>query len=774
MEDMYERKRWVAIGRLALDLRDSMTTRSVAELGGVRSALSGRPSAGHAEELVIAEALAAAAEAVRRVTGYVCTERNLQAAVALYGGHAVEIADDGVNSIISTLPAFLSAASGTRVHVVSADEHLAARGFRQSENIYALLGVTCSMAPPDSAPLEDHQRAFDAEVTFGSYLQMAYQYLGNHLAQDRREVVGWAPQLAVVDQVDAVLIDHADDPLFIRAPMQPDTEYLGQMVAAAAELNRGAEFDIDNTTGHVSWSYSGLQRAASLLRAEQLDGIGAALIRRQLEEALRARHLYRRGTDYTIEQGRIITRSTADSKLAESPHLRSGVLQAIEAREGVPISAELVVLARITVCDYFRLYERLAGLSGEAAHAAEQLEQLYQLKAISLRDEAASRVDHPDVLFEQADARLNALVADAVEAHRAGQPVVIGAQSIDDARLAVQMLTKSGVRPALLAGGGQDADIAFANAGDTSAITVLAGRVPHGYDIDIRRSQAAGGGDEHPHGLAVLAAGRSRSWRSDHWLQGLAGRRGSAGESRFYLSAQDPLLAGSQSQVMKWIPAAIRRKADGAAVGPREAHVIANLQQKAFSADFQRLLDSLAFEGVETEQRREIYRIRDEILLHADASDYVNSLMEQIATIYVRRYQDRSRLLKRLARLYPPELSDGKLARSLSSGSASDVGKMIEAELRSAYRIRAEFIGSSALHDMERRIALAVLGSNWRQQLLALESMRIACSFSERPADLLPEYRREATRLYGVMRDRIAEDTLGYLFHSDSPANTRQ
>jgi preprotein translocase subunit SecA len=757
--------RWAAVGRMALDLGEQMGMRSDAELGGARIVLSEQRAAGQARDLAMAEALAAAAEAARRATGFACAERHLAAGAALSEGHAVVLADDGANAVVCVLPAFVSVVSGAGVHLVAADEHLAARSFQQTKSIFALLGVTSSLAPPDAAPPEEHQRAFDAEVIYGSYLQMAYCYLGNHLAQDRRELVRWAPQLAIVDQVDAVLIEHADDPLFIRAPMRPDAERLGNLAVTAAQLNRPADFDIEDTTGHVSWSSPGLRRAAALIQARSFDGIGAALTRRYLEDAVRARHWYRRGADYAVEDGRIMVAPAPDGKLAEISRLRSGVLQAIEAREGLPLSAELVVLARITICRYFRLYERLAGLSGEAARAAGQLERLYRLEVASPADDVASRVDHPDVLFDQASARLAAVVADAVVRHKAGQPVVVAVQCDDDARLAAQMLKESGVRqPALLVGGGQEAASTFAAAGRTGAVTVLGPRVPHGYDIAVEAGQPAGGGMAPRQGLTVLVAGRSRSRRSDRWLQGLAARRGDPGESKFYLSAQDPVLAGLQSRVMTWIPAAIRRRADGAAVGPVQARVIAGAQQNAEKADFGRLLGRLAVEDVEDAQRREIYAIRDRILL--DAEGYTGSLMGQLAATYAQRYRD-ARSLERLARLYPPELSGGNLSRALASAQPADTAEIIEADLWLAYRRRQDFIGSGALRDAELRIALAVLDSSWRQQLLELESMRTAYGLTQRATDQLPEYQTQATRLYRAMRDRITEDTLGYLFHAD-------
>ena len=217
--------RWATVGRMALDLGEPMGMRTAAELSSARIALGEQRAAGQAWELTMAEALAAAAEAARRATGFACAERHLVVGAALSG----VMLSYWPMTELSPLFTFCRRSSGAAVHVVAADEHLAARSFHQTKSIFALLGVTSSLAPPEAAPLDEHQLAFDAEVIYGSYLQMAYHYLGNHLAQDRRELVRWAPRLALVDQVDAVLIDHAADPLVIRAPMQPDAERLGKL-----------------------------------------------------------------------------------------------------------------------------------------------------------------------------------------------------------------------------------------------------------------------------------------------------------------------------------------------------------------------------------------------------------------------------------------------------------------------------------------------------------------------------------------------------------------
>ena len=584
--------------------------------------------------------------------------------------------------------------------------------------------------------------------------------------------MSWLPQRAVVDQVDAILIDHADDPLFIRAPTQPDAERFGQLAEAAAELAPGVDFIIDRATGTVSWLPAGPHRAASLLKAQSIDGFGNALTRNDIEEALRARHWYRRGTDYRLSRGKIVIDDALALRMTASGRHRDRALQAIEAREGALISPEETTLARMTVGDLFRLYGVLAGLSGEAGLAADQLARLQHLTTVVLNDgrAASHRADEPDLLYEKSEDRTAAIIRDAAARHRNGQPVVVATSSAAAGQVVAGLLKKSGVhRAVVVSGGGRQVAQSFAAAGDRGAATVLAGPVPHGHDIPVALGEDAGAGSEPCRGLAVLVAGRGSSRRTDNWLRNLAGRRGERGETQFYLSAEDPLLAGLQSRVLSWIPAAVRQRADGAPVDGVMARLIDQVQHDDEAAGFESLLVRLEFVNPESVQRREIYEVRERIVLSSDLSGYLRALMRQVAESFVRRYADPGRLARALAGLRPAELSTANLADSLARANPSDLAGIVEADLIAAYGARTASVGAATLGGMEHRVALSVLDMSWRQQLADLEAMRLVCAATPNPADSLPEFRAVAASKYRALREQIAADTLGYLFYSEPP-----
>jgi preprotein translocase subunit SecA len=747
-----------------------------AELRRLRDVLSGRLADGEAVELAMAEAFAAVREAARRTESHSYSDSDIMAGAVLHSGQTAEVPDDGYNSLIAVLAIYFGVVLNERVHYVTKTAALALHSFQQAESLCVFLGLRAGLLSGIAVTLEEHRTALGADVTYGSYQQIVFAYLRNHLAQEPQQVAAFEQQLAIVDQVDSILIDKADLSLFIKGPKQPNADLYRKVARAASELKRGTHYEIDTATGKVSLSGDGLKRGASLLQAGTLEGLQAAVLRRYLEDALQARDWYRPDVDYRVAGDKIVISRESGNRLDGAPRLREGICQAIEAREGLATSAEEVVWARMTVCDYFRSYARLCGISSVAARSSAELERVYGLRTVVIPLlQPPTRVDHPELLFEKSLARFEALVRDAEQRHRGGQPVVIGAMTAEDGRLVCRMLEDQKIEYAAVLPGDEEAAAAvMAHAGRAGSVTVLIAQVARGYDIVLEPDSFSPVRSEltSSAGLAVLGAGRGRSWRSDQWLRDLAGRRGEPGESRFFLSQEDALLRGLQSRALATVPARMRRRADGAPLGAIMERLINGIQLKVEHTDFRRRLEQAAIDDVESIQRAQIYSVREEPLNKSDLSGYVSKLIDEVAAIYVRRYRDPERLLDALAQLYPTGLTIADLTMPGDRTQVGDPGPerlaRIKADAHVAYHRHEQLVGTAAMRGMERRIIFPVLNSSWRQHLSELDAMRAAASPSLSPRDRLSEYRNEATKRYMAMLERIKEDIVGYLFHSEA------
>jgi preprotein translocase subunit SecA len=753
--------------RRVRDLGPEMTRRTDAELRGLRHVLSERLANDESPDGVMANAFAAVLEAARRVAGHVYADADLMAGAALHAGRAVQAEDNGGNHFVAMLPSYLCAVHQEGVDYVTTTAALAQRGLQETASLCAALGLRATLLPGTQVSGEGAVPAPAADITVGSYQRLAFEYLGEHLAPGpaaRRR------QLAIVDQIDAILIDQAVLPLVIRAPKPPNAELYHAMATAAAELRRGKHYEIDKETGAVTLSGDGLARGGELLRVSTLEGLRAAVPRRYLEDALRAKDWYRLGEDYRVAGAGIAISAEPGSRLAGAARLREGILQAIEAKEGLATSPEEAVWARITVSDYFRTYPRLSGISGVTAHSGQEMETLYGLATAVIPAGGATRVDHPDLLFDTAQIRFEALAKDAVARHRAGQPLVIRVLTAAESDLVGRLLAERKVEHrALLPGDEEAASDVLARAGDAGAVTVLTGQVARGYDIWLPGPSP--GRREAPAGLAVLAVGHSRSWRSDHWLRGLAGRRGNPGESRFYLSGEDPLLRGLHSRAWGALPARIRQRADGAPLSGAQHRVVGGIQQKAEQADSRRRGEHQAADGVERAQRVQVYSLIEELAGQSDLAGFVGKQIDEVAALYVRRYRDPDRLLSRLALLYPTRLTIGDLTAPGADSHTGDPDAArvagIRADAHLAYARHAQFLGLDTMRKTERRIVFSVLNRRWSEHLGELEAMRSAVVPDSGSPDWLPEYRDAAASRYAAMREKAAEDIVGYAFHSE-------
>jgi preprotein translocase subunit SecA len=762
--------------RRVKDLGPGMTRMTDAELRKLRYVLGDRLAEGQAVEVVTAEAFAVVAEVVRRTTGRFYSDVDIMAGIALYSGQAVQSDDDGYNHVVALLPAYLCALLRQHVHYVTTTAALARRSYQEAVGLCAALGLASRLLPGTTVSRETAGRAPDVDVTYGSYQKMALEYLGEHLAPD----AGLAErkhQRAIIDQIDSVLIDHANLSLFITAPKPPNAEFFLKVAVAAAALKLGRHYEIDAATGAVSLRGEGLAQGAALLGIGTLEGLEAAMSRRYLEDALRAKDWYRRGKDYQLAGAGVAVSREPSGRLEGGRRLRAGILQAIEAKEGLAASPEVAVWARITVSDYFRTYVRLCGISGVAAHSASEMERVYGLTtAVIPSPETLARVDHAELMFEGSRARFEALAADAEIRHRRGEPIVIGVLTEADSMLVGRMLTERHIAFRALGPGDEEtACHTLAQAGRTGSVTVLTAEVARGCDVPLGRPATSEPGREPPVvGLAVLAAGRSRSRRWDQWLRGLAGRRGEPGESRFFLSLEDPLLRGLQSRVWNAMPPRIRRKADGTPLGGAQLRVVDHIQRQAEEADARQRREQLAVAEVEGAQRSQVYSLIEELARKSDLVGYISELIDEVAAIYVRRYSDPDRLLSALSMLYPCRLTIDDLAMPgadpSNGGPLARREERIRTDARKAYSQHWQLMDPPAMRETERRVVYSVLARSWSQHLGELEAMRAMANVDGDSPDRLADYNNEAATRFTAMLENAKEDIVGYLFHSEAGA----
>jgi preprotein translocase subunit SecA len=743
-----ELARWNPLLRRVIDLGLDMTRRTDAELRGLRDVLSERLAGDQAPEPAMAEAFAAVLEAARRTGGPSYGDSDVIAGAALYSGQAVQAEDSGYNHFVALLPGYFCALQHESVHYVTTTAAQAQRSFQDVESLCAVLGMRIRLLSGNQVSREDPGPVADSDLTYGSYQKMAVEYLGEHLAPGRPRVASGKRMVAIVDQIDSILIDQANLPLVIRAPKPPNADYRRKMAAAAAELKRGEHYHVDQATAAVTLSAEGLAQGAALLRIDTLEGLQAVVPKRHLEDALRARDWYRRGKDYQVAGARIAI--SPGSRLDGSPRLREGVLQAIEAKEGLVTSPEEAVWARITVRGYFGTYAKLCGLSGVAARSGPEIESIYGLAtAVVPVQGPPSRVDHPDLSFEEAQSRFAALAEDAARRYQVGQPVVIGALTSADSTLMSRHLAERKIPHRTLVPGDEEAASGvIAQAGNAGSVTIVTAETVRGYDIPLRQ----------PDGLALLAAGRSRSWRADQWLRGLSGRRGEPGESQFYLSLEDQLLRGLQSRLWSAVPKRIRRRADATPLSSIQVRILEDIQRNAEQADAQRRHEWLAVEEVEGAQRAQVYSLIDTLVRESDLTAFIRTVIDEVAAIYVRQYPDCDRLLSALALLYPTRLTLNDLMAHAGNSGAEERGKQISADAHIAYDRHEQLLGSATMRRTERRIVFSVLTRSWSQHLAELAAMRAIAGLDGGSWDGLTEYQDEAAKRYAGMLEKVNED----------------
>ncbi len=774
---------------------------------------------GESLDSLMAEAFATVREAAKRTLGQRHYDVQIMGGAALHLGNIAEMKTGEGKTLVSTLPSYLNALSGEGVHIITVNDYLAERDSEWMGRVHRFLGLEVGAILAAMNPLE-RKIAYGADITYGTNNEFGFDYLRDNMAWTPAEMVQRGHSFAIVDEVDSILIDEARTPLIISGPADDAPQWYREFARLAGKLKREEDYDVDEKKRNVSIFESAIDRVEDELGIDNLyDTVNSPLVA-YLNNSVKAKELYKRDRDYVIMDGEILIVDEHTGRVLSGRRYSEGLHQSLEAKENVEIKAENQTLATITLQNYFRLYDKLSGMTGTAMTEASEFGQIYGLGVVPIpSNKPLARADEADLVFRTEKAKFDSVVEDIAERFDKGQPVLVGTVSVEKSEYLSDQLRKRGVSHEVLNAKQHDREASIvAQAGRKGAVTVatnMAGRGtdimlggnsefmanealekkgldpvedPEGYEaawpeaLDDAQQAVEQEHDEVSElgGLYVLGTERHESRRIDNQLRGRSGRQGDPGETRFYLSLQDDLMRLFKAEMVD----AFLRRFNVPDDQPIEAKMvtkaIASAQTQREAQNFEIRKDVLKYDDVLNRQRSVIYDERHRVLDGQDISSEVRQFMEETIRGYVANATtegyaedwDLDQLWTAVRQLYPLEVTVDDLVAE-SGGDVADLTsdflmEELIADASDAYRKREEELSTDAMREFERKVVLSVLDRKWREHLHEMDHLRHGIGLrAMAQRDPLVEYQREGYDLFSGMMDAIREETVGYLFNAD-------
>ncbi len=795
-------------------IEDDYTGLTDEELRALTGEYRDRHEAGESLDDLMPEAFATVREAARRVLGQRHFDVQVMGGAALHLGNIAEMRTGEGKTLVATLPTYLNALAGKGVHVVTVNDYLARYHAEWMGRIYQFLGLSVGCVLPGLTSAQ-RRAAYAADITYGTNNEFGFDYLRDNMATSLTDCVQRGHFYAIVDEVDSILIDEARTPLIISGPTQEEVKWYGEFSRLVARMRIDEDYEVDEKKRTVSVLEPGIEKVEDHLGIDNLyDSVNTPLIS-FLNNAIKAKELFRNDKDYVVMRGEVLIVDEHTGRMLEGRRYNEGLHQAIEAKEGVRIREEYQTLATITLQNYFRLYDKLGGMTGTAMTEASEFDKIYKLGVVSIpTNMPVARDDLADLVYRTEDAKFDAVVEDIAERHAVGQPVLVGTTSVEKSERLSTLLAKRGVPHEVLNAKQHDREAAIvAMAGHRGAVTVATNMAGRGTDIMLGGStefladralrergldplenseeyEAAWADTlhgieeqvraEHDEvvelgGLAVIGTERHESRRIDNQLRGRSGRQGDPGLSQFYLSLQDDLMRLFKSDWVDWVLTTMKIPDDVPIENKRVTNAIASAQSQVEAQNFDMRKNILKYDDVMSRQREVVYAERRLVLQGQDLHGQVTSMVSDVTGAYVRAATegfpeewDLEQLWTALRTLYPVGLNrDDIVAEADADGlDRDDLAERVRTDALDAYARREEQLGSEVMRELERRVLLSVLDRKWREHLYEMDYLREGIglrAYSQR--DPLVEYQREGFELFAAMMDAIKEESVGYLFN---------
>ncbi len=791
-------------------LEPEMEARSDGELAALTPAFRERLEQGESLEDVLVESFALVREAAWRVLGQRHFDVQLMGGMALHFGWIAEMKTGEGKTLVSTLPVYLNALGRGGVHVVTVNDYLATRDSEWMGRVYKFLGLTVGRVGPDIDDTTAKREAYGSDVTYGTNTEFGFDYLRDNMARSADARVGRGHRYAIVDEVDSILIDEARTPLIISGPTAESAQLYYQFAGIARTLRAEHDYEVDEEKRSVVPTESGIEKVERQLGVSNLYDAVAVNYVHHLTQALLAKELYKRDKDYLVAQGEVKIVDEFTGRTLEGRRWSDGLHQAVEAKERVRIKEENHTWATVTLQNYFRLYEKLAGMTGTAETEASEFATTYDLPVVPIpTNMPLVRTDKADLIYKSEDAKFAAVVDDIAERHAEGQPVLVGTASVAKSEHLSRLLDKRGIPHEVLNAKQhfREAEI-VAQAGRVGGVTVatnmagrgvdiilggnpegLAHREAHSRGIDLEAEEAQATLDSLRKefdavcekegeevralgGLYVLGSERHESRRIDNQLRGRAGRQGDPGESRFFLSLEDDLMRLFATGAMNWVM--------GRALPedvPIEAKMVTKAIERAQNTvegrNAESRKDVLKYDDVMNEQRKVIYGRRNQIIdgedLHEETVEMLEATMTELVTSscpsdYPEEW-DLPRLITEVTQYYPTKFVAEDFAEATTAGQVTE---SIITEALDLYADRDETIpgGGEMARNLERDIMLQIIDQRWQDHLAEMDNLREGINLRAMGnQDPLVAWQREGFAMFGKLMDGINDDYLRYIFH---------
>ena len=798
-------------------IEDDFTSMTDAELRGMTDEFRARVADGQTLDDLLPEAFATVREAARRTLGQRHFDVQMMGGAALHLGNIAEMKTGEGKTLVATAPAYLNALSGDGVHVVTVNDYLAEYQSELMGRVHRFLGLEVGVILARMKP-EERREQYAADITYGTNNEFGFDYLRDNMAWSRDELVQRGHNFAIVDEVDSILIDEARTPLIISGPADQPTKWYADFAGIVNRLGRDVDYEVDEKKRTVGILERGVERVEDFLGIDNLYESANTPLVGYLNNAIKAKELFKNDKDYVVMNGEVLIVDEHTGRMLAGRRYNEGMHQAIEAKEGVEIKQENQTLATITLQNFFRLYDKLSGMTGTAMTEASEFSQIYKLGVVPIPTNMPMiRADQSDLVYKSEDAKFTAVVDDIVARHEKGQPVLVGTVSVEKSEHLSSLLKKRGVRHEVLNAKQHEHEAAIvAEAGRKGAVTVATNMAGRGTDImlggnvefladhDLRskgldpvemaedyekewpeavervKARVAAEHDEvrEAGGLYVLGTERHESRRIDNQLRGRSGRQGDPGESRFYLSLGDDLMRLFNAAMVENFLTRFNVPDDVPIESKMVTNAIRSAQTQVEAQNFEIRKNVLKYDEVLNRQRTVIYDERRRVLEGEDLHEQIRHMINDVVEGYVisatsdgyAEEWDLDQLWAALGTLYPVSVTVDELEEASGGDRAGLTADFLVEELKAdaqaAYDDREERLGAETMRELERRVVLSVLDRKWREHLYEMDYLQEGIGLrAMAQRDPLVEYQREGFNMFSAMMDAIKEESVGYVFN---------